>query len=274
MSLGNAAMLVPIYSASENKGERSTLSLQIPNDALSNKSLLFLGRGGTTGITEPRMSRKIAKIHWIWLDAKPALMIEPVSGQGTVQINSTPLQSEPIALLHGDVVSLISPDKSNAYDYRVNVPARLDQSDSQSTHQSVAKSGQKRKLPNNVDASEEFACSICLDIMVNPVTAVPCGHAFCGACLSANVRECPNCRAGLSTKPVPSRPLGQAIALLVECQPDLFDPDDVEQYRARKNAGQPLHPKPPSRAGKRTKFMAPAPANSAGSSAASAIVID
>ena len=270
MSSANAASFVPIHSALEVGKDRTTLSIQLPSHAHANGTTLFLGRGGSTRISEPRMSRKIAKIQWTWIDAKPTLMIESVAGQGTVQVNAKVLQSEPVPLLQGDVVSLISPDMSNAYDYQVDMPACLKQSDSQSTHELQESSSNKRQS-SSIDVSEEFSCSICLEIMVNPVSAVPCGHAFCGECLSANVRECPNCRAALHAKPVPSRPLGQAIALLVENQPDLFSSDDIAQYRSRKNAGIPLHPRSSARPVKRTKFVS---LNSAGMSADSAIVID
>ena len=274
-------MFVPLKSGSEHSGGLATLSLSLPKEEdpnnQNNNEVLFLGRGGVTRITEPRMSRRIAKIQWTWVEEKPTLMIEGTGGQGTVQINAKLLKAEPVPLLHGDVVSLISPDMSNAYDYRVNMPARL-LCDSQNTLHSLESSGSKRQSPS-IDPSEEFACAICLEIMVEPVIAVPCGHAFCGSCLSADVSECPNCRASLIAKPAPSRPLCQAISLLVEYQPDLFSPDDVSHYRSRtassdkpfKNQQQQNHH--PKRRAKRSKLVQ-SQQNSVGMSAESAIVID
>lgn len=268
----NAAMFVPIPtpSSAEKCISLSTLSLQLPNNALANSEALFLGRSGVTRITEPRMSRRIAKVQWTWIETKPTLMIEALGGQGTVQINAKILQPEPTPLRQGDVVSLMSPDMATAYDYRVNMPSCLQQSNSQSTYESLASSVSKRKSPN-VDASEEFLCAICLEIMAHPVTAVPCGHSFCGLCLVPTTMECPSCRAHLKAKPVPARSLGQAIALLVDSKPDLFSPDDVQQYLARNVPAQPLHPTSLARP-KRAKFMSPN--NPTGMSAENAIILD
>lgn len=47
------------------------------------------------------------------------------------------------------------------------------------------------------DVEDEFNCSICWNLMCQPVTA-PCGHTFCKHCLQSSLkrkRECIMCRA-------------------------------------------------------------------------------
>jgi len=44
---------------------------------------------------------------------------------------------------------------------------------------------------------EEILCTICDDYIFEAVAINPCGHHFCGSCLSnwfKKKRECPNCR--------------------------------------------------------------------------------
>ncbi|MFO0117892.1 MAG: RING-HC finger protein, partial [bacterium] len=46
------------------------------------------------------------------------------------------------------------------------------------------------------DVEDEFNCSICWNLMLQPVTT-PCGHTFCKSCLQTTLnqkRECIMCR--------------------------------------------------------------------------------
>ncbi|XP_062865202.1 uncharacterized protein LOC134327062 [Trichomycterus rosablanca] len=54
-------------------------------------------------------------------------------------------------------------------------------------------------------SEEQFSCSICLDVFVEPVST-PCGHSFCKACLQgfwdhSNKILCPMCKKSFSKKP-------------------------------------------------------------------------
>jgi hypothetical protein len=53
--------------------------------------------------------------------------------------------------------------------------------------------------------AEKFKCAVCLEVMLQPVALVPCGHAICKPCATRvlagkarpgvrSTRKCPTCR--------------------------------------------------------------------------------
>ncbi|XP_051756260.1 E3 ubiquitin-protein ligase TRIM39-like [Ctenopharyngodon idella] len=59
--------------------------------------------------------------------------------------------------------------------------------------------------PGRILSEEQFSCSICLEVFVEPVST-PCGHTFCKACLQGFWNHskkflCPMCKKAFSRKP-------------------------------------------------------------------------
>ncbi|XP_049338073.1 tripartite motif-containing protein 16-like [Astyanax mexicanus] len=93
-------------------------------------------------------------------------------------------------------------------------------------------------------AQDEFSCSVCLDLLKNPVT-IPCGHSFCMACINKcwdeedqkKIYSCPHCRHTFTSRPVVSKNtmLAEVVEKLKKTRlqaapPDhsSADPEDVE----------------------------------------------
>ncbi|XP_068451767.1 E3 ubiquitin-protein ligase TRIM39-like [Clinocottus analis] len=58
---------------------------------------------------------------------------------------------------------------------------------------------------SNLPSEDQFLCSICLDVFIDPVTT-PCGHNFCKNCITehwntSNRSQCPLCKEVFTTRP-------------------------------------------------------------------------
>lgn len=93
--------------------------------------------------------------------------------------------------------------------------------------------------------TEDVTCSVCLDVMVHPRTLYPCGHSFCGGCISS-VDECPTCRQSIHGH-APARTLESLIDTLttVEVSGCSIIPDDDRLHYQERIQKTPRPKEPP-----------------------------
>ncbi|RXM92265.1 E3 ubiquitin/ISG15 ligase TRIM25 [Acipenser ruthenus] len=64
-------------------------------------------------------------------------------------------------------------------------------------------------MASNLWSQEQFSCSVCLELLKDPVT-IPCGHSYCMGCIKncwdqtdhTGVYSCPQCRETFTPRPV------------------------------------------------------------------------
>ncbi|MGH0157150.1 UNVERIFIED_CONTAM: hypothetical protein FKN15_064251 [Acipenser sinensis] len=72
--------------------------------------------------------------------------------------------------------------------------------------------GFQARMASNLSSEDQFSCSLCLEILKDPVT-IPCGHSYCMGCIKncwdqtdhTGVYSCPQCRETFTPRPVLGR---------------------------------------------------------------------
>ncbi|XP_039859309.1 tripartite motif-containing protein 16-like protein [Simochromis diagramma] len=99
----------------------------------------------------------------------------------------------------------------------------------------------------NLMDKEKFCCSICLDLLTDPVT-IPCGHSYCMNCIKTQwdledtkqIHSCPQCRQTFTPRPslVKSTMLADLVAELkkigLQAAPSdhsYAEPEDVDEHK-------------------------------------------
>lgn len=110
----------------------------------------------------------------------------------------------------------------------------------------VINSGEKKKSRGNaVPASRghddltdslmtQFTCAICQDLLVSAYGIVPCGHNYCGECLStwlsSGKLECPTCRTRATAPPIRQNAIDNAVEVISATLPK----EEAEVRRTKK----------------------------------------
>lgn len=107
------------------------------------------------------------------------------------------------------------------------------------------KIGRKEQAVSSI--SEELTCPLCLDIIVEATTLVPCGHTVCLSCIPSaltvschSMKECPVCRDKF-TQTFPCRVVNNIVETMIRAQEESstcvtlkgFSADDIQAYRGR-----------------------------------------
>ncbi|XP_041092997.1 E3 ubiquitin/ISG15 ligase TRIM25-like [Polyodon spathula] len=91
-------------------------------------------------------------------------------------------------------------------------------------------------MASNLWSEDQFSCSVCLDLLKDPVT-IPCGHSYCVGCIKncwdqtdhPGVYSCPQCRETFTPRPDLSR--NTMLAEVVEkLKKTGFSPPPAQSY--------------------------------------------
>jgi hypothetical protein len=83
--------------------------------------------------------------------------------------------------------------------------------------------------------AEDMSCALCLEILHNPVTVVPCQHNFCAGCYTGCMgqQQCPLCRERVHSIGR-NHNLCNIISTFLDGNPDRKrDPEDLKDLNAR-----------------------------------------
>ncbi|KKK12400.1 hypothetical protein ARAM_002325 [Aspergillus rambellii] len=125
-------------------------------------------------------------------------------------------------------------------------------------HQSFSMSTEKRSGPGLGDLEKELTCSICTDLLYQPLTLLDCLHTFCGSCLkewfytqasrrssssSSSPRyTCPSCRANVR-ETRPNATVTTLLDMVLAASPDQAKPDaEKAEIEQRYKHGESVFP--------------------------------
>jgi hypothetical protein len=197
----SVAKLVPLLDVEDAEDNRPTLRLH------ADKPMIVGRNNFNTDIEKVEVSRELLKLEW----RDSTLYVIPLKQKHFARVEGEVLTEEKV-LNHGNVVSLYK-DK---YSYQVRYAEVANKA-------SELSSDAKRRLTDHV------ACPICMELLVEAMIAVPCGHRFCKDCCSAET-DCPTCRTKIESK-VPDRLVDSLMEDLV--QERCLDTDDSAAYLKR-----------------------------------------
>lgn len=247
----NLVRLVPI-----NACTKETLSGRPILTVGPGSPTIYLGDNDSTEIVDPMLSHQVVKVYEKRGKTYAFCFHD---GMGVVDLNGNTIdKGGRRELKDGDILALRSEEDDVKYSYIVqrsnnnNTPAEeevakirngctpTNDDDNDDTTAAVAAAAAPTGTMNSLPAQvgEQAMCAICMEIMVEPRTIVPCGHSFCKSCL-LNQHECAECRGPIQGQ-VQCRSLQNLIASLVDVSTQqgsavsVFDKEDLESYQNRK----------------------------------------
>jgi hypothetical protein len=220
-------------------GRRPALDLR---DDPSTGSNLMLGSNPETKIEDPSFPARVVHllIHY------GRLYAHGIPGS-IFYINGDLMHATSKTFLHtGDRIALGKNARGMIYEYKVSIvdsysrktPAAAAASLHTPTPASpgsnsalkTSGSGRKRRAPSFAD---DLHCPVCLEIQVQSITLVPCGHNLCQSCWNETGRTtCMTCDQTVACTAV-AHAMNNVICGLVASHPDLFTSDNMEEYHAR-----------------------------------------
>mmetsp|Transcript_15831 Transcript_15831/g.28978 ORF Transcript_15831/g.28978 Transcript_15831/m.28978 type:complete len:511 (+) Transcript_15831:3396-4928(+) len=179
---------VLLTSLNESKVKSLELTASTPE--------LTIGRAADNMVVIPdqRCSSKHCKLTLvISADGEPELHVEDLSSNGTYANGKRIGKNVKAMLQNGDTLSILKGQGIPEAEYiEFKVTMRTAKRKRDTPPESPTK---KAKLSSEL--SEELRCGICIDVIHQCVTLMPCLHNFCGGCFSdwlGKSKLCPACR--------------------------------------------------------------------------------
>lgn len=233
---GNHILQLTPYNAES----REVLPKEIrPRLTITTDPPVYLGDNDSTGIVDQNLSHTVVKVY---LKRNKIFAFPLPNTQGSAWVNNAPLIPGTRRQINvGDILGLTTSSdpspKTMDYAYKVQraeapvapstaIAVQVPAGDSST---SIAPSASASFPP---EVAEETMCAICMEIMFQPRTIVPCGHCFCERCIRGQV-QCASCRGPIDGK-APCRNLENLISIFTSCKDiAIYDKGDLTCYTNR-----------------------------------------
>ncbi|KAK9767268.1 hypothetical protein K7432_003060 [Basidiobolus ranarum] len=156
----------------------------------------------------------------------------------------TPLESQPLlskqgTLLTEDQAELVSEKKEGKAKEIISPPTPVALKETPTLE--IQEDADVQNIPSKEDKlcfkelESEITCAICWEYLVSAHFLNPCGHIFCGECISEWISanetpQCPSCRVQFKDSPIPSTTMDNIVSALAI---RLLSPPEVEERTNR-----------------------------------------
>ena len=127
-------------------------------------------------------------------EAKVQKLRERVSELASQQRKAEAAAQATLQTAQEEAARVLAEEKGRAGVERQRIVDELDERLRTVTQREAALSSAIKKVMHAEEAMEAcLTCMACMGLMSEPETCVPCGHTFCGSCLSGAGGKCPEC---------------------------------------------------------------------------------